>query len=61
VKKWKCSVCGHVYDPERETAPGEVTGAAKCGFVDERGELVESFTCKMCGAMKESFTTFHES
>lgn len=55
MKKWRCSVCGYVYDPEKENPPGEVTGGAKCAFVDENGELMDTFTCKQCGAMKEAF------
>ena len=55
MKKWKCSICGYVYDPEKENLHGETTGASKCAFADEEGELFDTFTCKQCGAMKESF------
>ena len=55
MKKWKCSMCGYVYDPEKEGLLGEVTGAAKCAYVDEKGELTDTFSCKQCGAMSEAF------
>lgn len=55
MDKWVCSICGHVYDPAEESQPGEVTGAAKCGIADEKGELPDNLTCQQCGAMKEAF------
>ncbi|HBX24423.1 MAG TPA: rubredoxin [Desulfotomaculum sp.] len=55
MKKWKCSICGYVYNPETSAPPGETVGAAKCGYVDEDGDLKSSFMCSRCGAGKESF------
>jgi len=55
VKKWVCSICGRVYDPEKEHPAGEAEGAARCGWLDEQGELVEGFTCGTCGAARELF------
>lgn len=60
MKKWRCSICGAVYDPEKVQLPGEVEGAAKCDFVEEDGELVDGFTCKQCGAMKTAFERYNE-
>jgi hypothetical protein len=34
MKKWLCSVFGHVYDPEKENIPAEIRGAAICRYVD---------------------------
>ncbi|ACV62424.1 Rubredoxin-type Fe(Cys)4 protein [Desulfofarcimen acetoxidans DSM 771] len=60
MKKWKCSICGYIYDPEKESLPGETTGASKCDYVDDEGELVDSFKCKQCGAMKEAIKSIGE-
>ncbi|WP_078060512.1 rubredoxin [Desulfotomaculum copahuensis] len=54
MKKWICSVCGHVYDPEKDSPPGETAGAAVCSYVDGAGEIIEGFTCVQCGAKKEA-------
>jgi len=60
MKKWKCSLCGYVYDPERESPPGEAAGAARCAFVDEDGELKDTFVCGQCGASRENFMEYRE-
>ncbi len=39
--KWKCSVCGYVYDEEKEGVPF--------------AELPEDWTCPQCGAPKSAF------
>jgi pyruvate oxidase len=41
VAKWKCSVCGYIYDEEREGVPFE--------------ELPDDWTCPVCGAPKSAF------
>lgn len=45
MKKWKCNLCGYIYDPAKETPPGELAGAAQCKNLDENEELIESFKC----------------
>ncbi len=48
-KKYRCSICTHVYDPaEGDPASGIAPGTA---FED----LPEDWTCPDCGAMKADF------
>lgn len=55
MKKWLCTLCGHIYDPEKESLPGESAGAARCFFVNENGDLEDGFTCSQCGASRDAF------
>lgn len=41
MKKWKCSVCGYIYDEAKEGVPFE--------------ELPEDWVCPVCGAPKSAF------
>jgi pyruvate oxidase len=41
MKKWKCSVCGYIYDEAKEGVPFE--------------KLPEDWTCPQCGAPKSAF------
>ncbi len=41
MRKWKCSVCGYIYDESKEGTPFE--------------ELPEGWTCPRCGAPKSAF------
>ncbi|MBS3819888.1 rubredoxin [bacterium] len=41
MKKWKCTVCGYIYDEAREKTPFE--------------ELPDDWTCPQCGAPKSAF------
>ena len=41
MKKWKCSVCGYIYDESKEKIPFE--------------ELPEDWRCPQCGAPKSAF------
>ncbi|MGB2907863.1 MAG: thiamine pyrophosphate-dependent enzyme [Candidatus Aminicenantaceae bacterium] len=41
MKKWKCSVCGYIYDESQEGIPFE--------------QLPESWTCPRCGAPRSAF------
>lgn len=38
---WKCTVCGYIYDEEKEGAPFE--------------ELPDDWTCPICNAPKDAF------
>jgi len=42
VKKWKCSVCGYIYDESRDGVPFE--------------DLSKDWTCPQCGAPKSAFS-----
>ncbi|MBD3414853.1 MAG: hypothetical protein GF421_10540 [Candidatus Aminicenantes bacterium] len=41
MKKWKCTVCGYIYDEAKEKTPFE--------------ELPDDWTCPQCGAPKSAF------
>ena len=47
MQKWRCTVCGYVYDPEQ----GE--GDIPPGTPFE--ELPDDWVCPLCGAPKEMF------
>lgn len=49
MKKYKCSICGWVYDPE-EGEPGQ--GVEPGTPFDE---LSDEFECPVCGAAKDEF------
>ncbi len=47
--KYKCTVCGHIYDPEKgDKEQGIPPGTS---FDD----LPDNWTCPVCGADKEDF------
>ncbi len=49
MKKYKCSVCGYIYDPQLgDPENGIVPGTA---FED----LPENWVCPICGAGKDQF------
>ncbi len=47
--KWKCSVCGYVYDPVK----GDLDGGIEPGTPFE--EIPDGWVCPVCGAAKEDF------
>jgi rubredoxin len=49
MDKWKCSVCGWVYDPEK----GDEVGGIAPGTPFE--SLPETWSCPICGAPKDVF------
>ncbi|HUL31476.1 MAG TPA: flavin reductase [Thermodesulfobacteriota bacterium] len=49
VIKYKCNVCGYVYDPEK----GDPEGGIKGGTPFER--IPDEWACPVCGATKEMF------
>jgi rubredoxin len=49
MKKWVCSVCGYVYDPEE----GDADGGIAPGTAFET--LPDSWFCPNCGVGKEFF------
>ncbi|WP_022855307.1 MULTISPECIES: rubredoxin [Thermodesulfobacterium] len=49
MKKYKCSVCGYVYDP----ANGDPDNGIPAGTPFE--SLPEDWTCPICGAAKSDF------
>ena len=49
MDKWKCNVCGWVYDPEI----GDEVGGIAPGTPFE--SLPDTWTCPVCGAPKDTF------
>lgn len=49
MRKYKCSVCGYVYDP----AYGDPTSGVAPGTAFE--DLPERWVCPVCGAFKDAF------
>lgn len=50
MKKYRCDICGYVYDPEvGDDSAGIVAGVA---FED----LPDDYECPVCGAAKEDFS-----
>ncbi|WP_333653200.1 rubredoxin [Dissulfurispira sp.] len=49
MEKWKCSICGYVYDPEYGDPDSGV--AAGTPF----GNLPDNWVCPVCGASKDVF------
>ena len=49
MEKWKCSVCGYVYDPEAGDPDSGI--AAGTRFED----IPDTWVCPICGATKDMF------
>jgi rubredoxin len=49
MNKYKCGVCGYVYDP----AVGDPDGGIKPGTKFE--DIPDSWVCPVCGASKDEF------
>jgi len=49
MEKWKCLVCGYIYDPEA----GDPDGGIAPGTPFER--IPDEWTCPVCGAAKDMF------
>ncbi|MBN2614569.1 MAG: rubredoxin [Bacteroidales bacterium] len=49
MRKWKCEVCGYVYDPEE----GDPDSGIEPGTAFE--DIPDDWYCPICGAYKEDF------
>ncbi|WP_082121522.1 rubredoxin [Endomicrobium proavitum] len=49
MEKWKCTVCGHIYDP----SVGDPDLGVAAGTPFEK--LPEDWVCPVCGVGKDSF------
>jgi rubredoxin len=49
MAKYKCTVCGWIYDPEK----GDPDGGIEPGVPFEK--LPDDYTCPVCGATKDQF------
>lgn len=54
MKKYICTVCGYIYDPEEGDADGGV--APGTAFED----LTEDWVCPLCGVSKDEFEEYAE-
>ncbi|OIP62836.1 MAG: rubredoxin [Nitrospirae bacterium CG_4_9_14_3_um_filter_53_35] len=49
MRKWKCTVCGYIYDPDAGDPDSGI--AAGTAFED----LPDDWRCPVCGAAKSEF------
>jgi rubredoxin len=49
MKKYKCIICGYIYDPEE----GDPDGGISPGTPFD--DIPDDWTCPLCGAMKDDF------
>jgi rubredoxin len=49
MEKWKCNVCGYIYDPEKGDPDGNI--APNTPFE----KLPDDWVCPLCGAPKDMF------
>jgi rubredoxin len=54
MKKYECTVCGYIYNPEE----GDPEGGIKPGTRFE--DLPDDWTCPVCGAAKDMFEPLSE-
>jgi rubredoxin len=49
MKKYECSVCGYIYDPEKGDPDANITPGTSFE------NLPDDWTCPQCGASKQEF------
>ncbi len=54
MKKYKCSVCGYIYEPEK----GDPDNGIEAGTAFEN--LPNDWTCPECGVSKDEFEPVNE-
>jgi rubredoxin len=52
MKKYKCIVCGYIYDP----AEGDPSDGIKAGTLFS--DLPDDYICPVCGAGKDEFIVY---
>jgi rubredoxin len=52
MEKFKCVICGYVYDPERGDMSAEIESGI--AFID----LPDDYICPVCGAGKDEFLEY---
>ena len=52
MERYKCVICGFVYDPEQ----GDVSGGIEPGI--PFSDLPVNYICPVCGADKDEFTIY---
>jgi rubredoxin len=54
MEKYKCVICGYIYDPEL----GDLSGGIEPGL--SFSDLPSDYTCPVCGAGKDEFSEMDE-
>lgn len=54
MKKYQCSVCGYIYNPEEGDPDGEISPGTP--FED----IPDDWMCPVCGVKKEDFSPLDE-
>ncbi len=49
MEKWKCKVCGYIYDPEKGDPDGNIPPNTPFS------KLPDDWVCPVCGAPKDMF------
>jgi len=49
MEKWKCKICGYIYDPEKGDPDGDIP--PNTSFE----KLPDTWVCPACGAPKDMF------
>ena len=49
MEKWKCNVCGYIYDPEKGDPDGNIPPNTPFN------KIPDDWVCPMCGAPKDMF------
>jgi rubredoxin len=49
MEKWKCKICGYIYDPEKGDADGNIPPGTPFA------KLPDDWVCPVCGAPKDMF------
>ncbi len=49
MEKWKCTVCGYIYDPEKGDPDGDIPPGTPFS------KLPDTWVCPVCGAPKDMF------
>lgn len=49
MQKWKCKICGYIYDPEKGDPDGDVPPNTPFD------KLPDEWVCPVCGAPKDMF------
>ena len=52
MEKYKCTICGYIYDPEQ----GEPSDGIEPGI--SFGKLPDDYICPVCGAGKDEFEEY---